>query len=42
MLLTHAHFDDNQFDNDRIEAIERAKQNGVEYILTVSADIASQ
>jgi TatD DNase family protein len=38
---THAHFDDNQFDNDRIEAIERAKQNGVEYILTVSADIAS-
>ncbi len=38
---THAHFNDAQFDEDRIEAIERAKKNGVEYILTVSSDIAS-
>ena len=38
---THAHFDDSQFDEDRIEAIERAGQNGVEYILAVSSDIAS-
>lgn len=38
---THAHFNDAQFDEDRIEAIERAKENGVEYILTVSSDIAS-
>ncbi len=38
---THAHFNDAQFDNDRIEAIERAKKNGVEYIITVSSDIAS-
>jgi len=38
---THAHFNDVQFDGDRIEAIGRAKKNGVEYILTVSSDIAS-
>lgn len=38
---THAHFNDAQFDEDRIEAIGRAKKNGVEYILTVSSDIAS-
>lgn len=38
---THAHFNDAQFDKDRIEAIGRAKKNGVEYILTVSSDIAS-
>lgn len=38
---THAHFNENQFDNDRFEAIERAKQNGVDCILTVSSDIAS-
>jgi len=38
---THAHFNDAQFDDDRIDAIERAKKNGVEYILTVSSDVAS-
>lgn len=38
---THAHFNDTQFDEDREEAIERAKQNGIEYILTVSSNIAS-
>lgn len=38
---THAHYNDSQFDADRTEAIERARQNGVECILTVSSDIAS-
>lgn len=38
---THAHLDDTKFDEDRDEVIERAKQGGVEYILTVSANVAS-
>lgn len=38
---THAHFNDTQFNEDRDEAIERAKQNGIGYILTVSSNIAS-
>lgn len=38
---THAHYYDPQYNGDRNEAIERAKMSGVEYILTVSSDIAS-
>lgn len=38
---THAHFNDAQFDEDREEAIKRARANGVEYIITVSSDVAS-
>lgn len=38
---THAHFNDTQFNDDRDAAIERAKQNGVGYILTVSTNVAS-
>ncbi len=38
---THAHFYDTQYDKDRSEAIKRARDNGVEYILSVSSDIAS-
>jgi len=38
---THAHFCDEQYDKDRSEVIKRARDNGVEYILTVSTDVAS-
>jgi len=38
---SHAHLNDTQFDSDRDEVIERAKQGGVGYILTVSTNIAS-
>lgn len=38
---THAHYYDNQFDEDRRESIERAFSNGVKYILNASSDVAS-
>jgi TatD DNase family protein len=38
---THAHYYDSQYDKDRDETIQRARANGVEYILTASSDIAS-
>lgn len=38
---THAHYNDAIFDSDRMGSIANAKQNGVEYIITVSSDIAS-
>lgn len=38
---THAHYYDTQFDKDRSEAINRARESGVEYILSVSSDVAS-
>ncbi len=38
---THAHLTDVQFDQDRDEVIKRAKDSGVEYILSASADVAS-
>lgn len=38
---THAHLNDTQYDKDRSEVIERARNSGVEYILSVSSDVAS-
>jgi TatD DNase family protein len=38
---THAHYYDEQFQQDLPEVISRAIQNGVGYILTASSDIAS-
>ena len=38
---THAHYYDTQFDKDRSQVIERARQSGVDYILSVSSDVAS-
>ena len=38
---THAHYYDTQYDKDRSEAIKRARESGVEYILSVSSDVAS-
>ncbi|MGI6776641.1 MAG: TatD family hydrolase [Acetivibrionales bacterium] len=38
---THAHYDDSRFDEDRHEAIKRASESGVRYILNVASDTAS-
>jgi len=38
---THAHLTDVQYDQDRDEVIQRAKDVGLEYILAASADVAS-
>jgi len=33
MIDTHAHIDTEQFDNDRQEMLQRAFDNGIEYII---------
>lgn len=38
---THAHYCDDQYGKDRDETIRRAKENGVEYIVSASSDVAS-
>ncbi|WP_312197836.1 TatD family hydrolase [Anaerospora hongkongensis] len=38
---SHAHIDDNRFDSDRLETIERARENGVTGIINIGADMAS-
>ena len=38
---SHAHIDDNRFDTDRPEAIDRAARNGVTGIINIGADMAS-
>lgn len=38
---THAHFNDEKFNDDRDETIERAFKNGVKYILNVSCSLES-
>lgn len=37
---SHCHINAEEFDDDRDEAVKRARQNGVKYILDVSDDIA--
>jgi len=41
LVDTHAHLDDEQYDNDREEVIERAKESGVDKIINVSFDLVS-
>jgi len=41
IIDTHAHVDMDQFDADRDETIERARQSGVKYIVNVGCDIES-
>ena len=41
LIDSHAHLDSEQYDHDRNEMIERAKQNGVSHILTIGCDIKS-
>jgi len=38
---THAHFNDKRFKDDRDEAIKKAYESGVSYILNVSYNILS-
>lgn len=38
---THAHYDDEAFDDDREQLLERMQNRGVEYIVNVGASIAS-
>ncbi len=38
---THAHYDDEAFDEDREKLLERMQNRGVEYIINVGASIAS-
>lgn len=38
---THAHYDDERFDEDRAETIINAHKNGVSYILNASSDMSS-
>jgi len=41
IIDTHAHIDMDAFNDDRSEVIQRAKDNGVDYILNVGCDIES-
>ncbi len=38
---SHAHYDDEAFDSDRYELIEKMHENGIEYIINAGSDIAS-
>ena len=38
---THAHYDDNRFNEDRYDVINRVHESGVAYILNASSDMAS-
>lgn len=38
---THAHYDDERFDEDRFELLEELHRNGIEYILNAASDIDS-
>ena len=41
IIDTHAHVDMDAYDEDRAEVIQRARDNGVEYILNIGCDIDS-
>lgn len=41
LIDTHAHLDDEQYNNDRDEVIKRAIENGVDKIINVSFDLKS-
>ena len=38
---SHAHYDDERFDADRDELLQRIHWEGVEYIMTIGSDLAS-
>jgi len=41
IIDTHAHIDMDSYDEDRTEVIQRARDNGVDYILNVGCDVES-
>lgn len=38
---SHAHYDSEQFDNDRYELIEKLNKSGIDYIINIGSDIKS-
>ena len=38
---THAHYDDEAFDDDREKLLERMQNRGVEYIVNVGASMSA-
>jgi Tat protein secretion system quality control protein TatD with DNase activity len=38
---THAHLDDESYDEDRDEVIQRARQRGIRHIVNIGFDLAS-
>lgn len=38
---SHAHYDDEAFENDRVELIEKMNNNEIDYIVNIGADIKS-
>jgi len=38
---SHAHYDDARFDEDRYEALQRAYDNGIKYIVDAASDVES-
>lgn len=38
---THAHYDDEKFDMDRLQVISKARESGVSYIVNAASDIVS-
>ncbi|MBE0585700.1 MAG: YchF/TatD family DNA exonuclease, partial [Desulfofustis sp.] len=41
LVDSHAHLDSGQFENDRVETIQRASENGISHILTIGCDLDS-
>ena len=41
IIDTHAHIDVSDFDEDREAVIERARENGVQYMVNIGCDIES-
>ena len=39
---THAHYDDEAFDDDREKLLERMQNRGVEYIVNVGASMSDR
>ena len=38
---THAHYDDEKFDNDRYEILDLLPENGVELVVNAASDLVS-
>ena len=38
---SHAHYDDERFDEDRDQLLSSMQENGIEYIVNIASDIES-
>ena len=41
IIDTHAHIDVDDYDEDREAVIERARKNGVQYMINIGCDVES-